>query len=610
MRRSIVLGGLLSALLIALGVLAAYPVAEMGVIDDWSYTRTALDLVRTGHVIYNGWATAMLGWQILWGALFIKLFGYSMLAVRMSTLPLAMACAFLMFSLSVRCGLNWGNALLATCTVVLSPVFVPLAASYMTDVPGLLSILFCLYCCVRALDAETSTSAISCLAVATVAGVIGGTCRQIAWLAPLVMVPSAAWLLRKKRGVLPAAGVLWILALCAVFGCTYWFAHQPYSVPEKLVKARFERWLLRKALEQYRDIVLTVFFFCLPVLVAYLTALRRVSRRILLLLLACSVLLITAAVIYGGNGLAPFMINIVTPWGVHGDGHGHTMGDKPVVLGLWIRLALTSLLAVSLCAATAAVFSCRLSHPPPSEAVTRALSWKTVFSLFLPFAICYFILLAPRAVFAIAYDRYIIPVFALLLIVLLRFYQERVREKTPVFCFVILTLFFGYAIASTHDFFAMERAQIAAVREVLNAGVPRTELQAGFELDGPVQVDTTGYMNDPRIETPPDAYKPAEASSPVPEDCRMIWSFLMPAIHPRYFVAFSPQHCLSFSGLPPVTYSTWLPPFQRKLYIQQLRDLSSTARHFPLRGSLVAATRFTWRYSERAVRLFKASMHT
>ena len=163
---------MLCALLTGLAVIAAYPVVEMGVIDDWSYTRTALDLVRTGHVVYNGWATAMLGWQIVWAALFIKLIGYSMLVVRMSTLPLAMGCAVLMFSVSARCGLNWRNAFLATCTVVLSPAFVPIAASYMTDVPGLFSILLCLYLCLRALGTKTEGSAIAWLAAAT-----GRRCR-------------------------------------------------------------------------------------------------------------------------------------------------------------------------------------------------------------------------------------------------------------------------------------------------------------------------------------------------------------------------------------------------------------------------------------------------
>jgi hypothetical protein len=38
----------------------------MGFADDFSYIKTALVYAQTGHFVYNGWATAMFGWQIPW----------------------------------------------------------------------------------------------------------------------------------------------------------------------------------------------------------------------------------------------------------------------------------------------------------------------------------------------------------------------------------------------------------------------------------------------------------------------------------------------------------------------------------------------------------------
>src|SRR5437763_11336272 len=60
--------GLICAFIVAACVLLTYPVAEMGFQDDWSYIRTAQEFARTGHFVYNGWATAMLGWIIPWSA--------------------------------------------------------------------------------------------------------------------------------------------------------------------------------------------------------------------------------------------------------------------------------------------------------------------------------------------------------------------------------------------------------------------------------------------------------------------------------------------------------------------------------------------------------------
>ena len=69
--------GLLCGCLIVLSVLISFPFAEMGFNDDFSYVKTAYDYARTGHLIYNGWAAPMLGWQAVWGSWFIRLFGFS-----------------------------------------------------------------------------------------------------------------------------------------------------------------------------------------------------------------------------------------------------------------------------------------------------------------------------------------------------------------------------------------------------------------------------------------------------------------------------------------------------------------------------------------------------
>ena len=228
--------GIICACVTAASVLASWPVAEMGFVDDWSYVKTAFVFARTGHIIYNGWATAMLGWVIPWGALFIKLFGFSFTAVRLSTLPLAMASVYLFHASLVRFGITARNAVVGALTLGLSPLFLPLAASYMTDVAGLFCILVCLYLCQRALAAHSDRTAILWLACASLTNIAGGTVRQIAWLGTLVMVPSTAWLLRKRAGVKRMAFLLWIASVVSVLTCMHWFERQPYALPEKIIQ--------------------------------------------------------------------------------------------------------------------------------------------------------------------------------------------------------------------------------------------------------------------------------------------------------------------------------------------------------------------------------------
>ena len=112
--------------------------------DDWVYIWSARVLADTGHVVYAGWATAIVGWQLYLGAVFIKLFGFSFTAVRASVVLLALICAALLHRIFLRLGLGDWNASIATLSVVLSSVFLPLATTFMSDVPGLFAILVCL----------------------------------------------------------------------------------------------------------------------------------------------------------------------------------------------------------------------------------------------------------------------------------------------------------------------------------------------------------------------------------------------------------------------------------------------------------------------------------
>ena len=92
-------------------------------VDDWSYVRSVRVLAQTGHIVYNGWATAILGWQLFLGALFVKLFGPSFTAIRASTLFISLLTAFLTHRVLVRAGANSRNATVGTLALVLGPLF-------------------------------------------------------------------------------------------------------------------------------------------------------------------------------------------------------------------------------------------------------------------------------------------------------------------------------------------------------------------------------------------------------------------------------------------------------------------------------------------------------
>src|SRR5215472_7759713 len=196
----------LPALACALSLLFCLPLVkpwvEIGIHDEPSYVRTAQVLAQTGHVIYNGWSGPILGWHVYLGAAFIKLFGFSFTAVRLSTLPIAMLTTFLGQRTMLRCGVSQWNAALAMLTLVFTPLFLPLAFTFLTDIGGLLVIILCFYGCVRSIHEDSDTRASMWLAFAALSNALGGSIRQTCWLGLLVMIPSALFLLRRRRSVL------------------------------------------------------------------------------------------------------------------------------------------------------------------------------------------------------------------------------------------------------------------------------------------------------------------------------------------------------------------------------------------------------------------------
>jgi hypothetical protein len=587
--------GLLNGILVLGCVLVAHPFAETGFLDDWSYVKTAKIFAHTGRFVYNGWATAMLGWLIPWGAAFAKMFGDSYFAVRLSTLPLVVGCMILFQICAERFGIRRQNAMVGGLSIGLSPVFLPLAASFHTDIGGLFAILLCLYLCQRAVLAVSDTHAVCWLCLAAGTNVIGGTARQIVWLGALVMVPATAWLLRRRRGALLAASISWVLSIAAIFWMRHWFNYQPYTVPEH---ARFpiNRYTLLMLSEQILRSWLCLFFLLLPVVIAWLpraVALRRSKLVFFLILLGIAIagFAYQAHLHHARSWLMPWLPYLVYYQGMFEHNLGVTgdiLGTAPLTLGRASRAAI-SLVVLLADIALAVQFDwkrlgaslvCPFRRDATPERTSDQLGWVSIAWTIVPFLGGYFLLLTPRATKGLQFDRYLVCILPFLLMLLLREYQDSVSLRLPKLTLAVLFLFGAYGIAGLHDWFAMLRGSEEAVKRLRNAGIPRSEIEASWESDSEYQIETQGHMNMPEVYVRADSfvYLPVP---PLPIECRNPFFFALPALNPHYIVTLSELRCFVDSGFPPVRYRAWLPPFSRKLYI--LKDPALDRVNSPVR---------------------------
>jgi len=568
-RRGVFYPALICAVALAAAVAISHPVLEMATCDDFSYVWSARVLAETGHVVYNGWATAILTWQLYLGAFFIKLFGFSFTAARVSILVLSMVTVALIQRLFVRLGTNEWTATIATLTLALSPLFLALAYSFMSDVPGLFCLIVCFYGCVRAMQAETDKAAAGWIVFAALSNAFGGTARQVAWLGALVVVPCTTWYLRRRTGVLLAGAVAWLVSVIAIVECLHWFKHQPYGITESML-VNPHSWIeFETTAKKLTQSCLAICLFVLPVLIGFLWKLPLGSERVRKQSAIVGVFLVLITLFFvfhhgPTDWLAPYRGNIVTEKGL--DNFLRMPGNPPDILPFSVRVIVSILTFAAAISFLLLVWNTYSIENRASQSVS-ALPWKALLTIFGPFTLAYVFLLATRADI---YDRYLLPLIFVFLVILLRVYEEKVGDRLPKISLFVVFLFGVFAVAGMHDLFAMDRARLTAADEILAAGVVRTEIQGGFEYDGWTQLESTGYINDSRLRIPAGAFHPKSTPTDTPVGCYSWFSELAPSINPRYILSFDQSSCYSPSQFAPVSYNAWLSPHTRTIYIQKV----------------------------------------
>jgi hypothetical protein len=567
--------GLLCGCIILLAIFSTHPVAEMGFSDDFSYIKTAFVYARTGHIVYNGWSAPILGWQIPWGALFIKLFGYSFTAVRWSMLPIAFATLWLFFEILIHFGINRRNAYFGTLAFGLSPLFVPMASSFLTDISCEFVLILCLYLCLRAVYAKTDAAATVWLITAAITDAAGGTVRQIAWLG-LIMVLSAAWLLRRRRGIIPASVLSCCVSAVFIAVCLHWFSSQPYSVAEPLIpRAPVHSWVIRfvrTCIEATFCLSLLLF----PLLVLWLRRFKTFSRSVQISILLVACLFQTP---YLNNFLSmdrfPWLLDLLGNLGITSN-FTFTLGNRPGILTQPIlQTALSfSVIVVALTFLINLLQNSTLGDKSQIRSRVAALipdtrlSWHTEFWLFVPFATIYCLLVFSRSIDERCYDRYLLSLIPIVLVCLLKLYEQSFPQPLPIASYALLSIVALFAIAGTHDWYAMNRARIEAASILESAGIPDTQLQLGLDYDGWTQLKYSPAISQTALALLLETDHPLTVEN-IDHHC-ILWSWKMTsAIHPEYFVVLMPMPCLAPSRFTPVAYRAWIPPYNRFLYIQQ-----------------------------------------
>jgi 4-amino-4-deoxy-L-arabinose transferase-like glycosyltransferase len=170
----------------AVGWLLVGPRADVPVIDDWVYAWSVEHLLDTGRVQVLDISAFYPIAQILWGALFARLAGFSFVVLRSSTVVLAVLGCWAVYLTLRELDCRRSTALLGALALAFDPVYFALSFSFMTEVPFVSFSTMALYWYIRAIRRHE----IPAVWVGCLCAMAAFLTRPIGIVLPLALLPA------------------------------------------------------------------------------------------------------------------------------------------------------------------------------------------------------------------------------------------------------------------------------------------------------------------------------------------------------------------------------------------------------------------------------------
>jgi 4-amino-4-deoxy-L-arabinose transferase-like glycosyltransferase len=463
---------ILSVGLVALlvGIRGDFPLS-----DDWSAAWTARHLCEDGELAFLPWSAASMVLHVGLGALACALFGFSFTVLRVVTLSWAVLALLGTYRLARLAGCDRPRAWLATGVLAVSPLFVNLSFTFMTDVPFVALVIWAAVLYLRGLE-QKSRSWMLAGAVICAASILvrqnGIFVCAAATLAALVATRTAGENAERfelrERGLLAAvAGVVPVVAFVGWHAWLFVARGAPAGVSRRLLELG-ELSPLVLADAGFRALA-TLGFLLLPLAPVMRLPVTRAGRRIGAA--ATGLLAAGAVAAWWRDGSMMFYLpNVMYDLGVGPLTLRDTLFlgmDSPVHLGaaLAIPLTLASLLSLGLFAGFISDDS-KLVRTPGRFFLSLLLVSMFTGSLLQA---------------GLYLDRYLLPLLPFAAVLALSAGRLRAGAVTAG---VLLALMASYSVMATHDYMAWNRARWTALSQLEEAGHRPADVDGGFEYNG------------------------------------------------------------------------------------------------------------------------------
>jgi hypothetical protein len=476
------------SVVLPVAVASHYSALDLPRSDDWSYLLSVFRWVDTGHLGFNNWAGTTLIAQFALAAPVAALFPRSIAAIHVTS-AIVSWIGVLAVVWMARTVMRDSWAVVVALTIAVSPLWLPLAATFMTDN---WAFTFQMVSLALAFEAFRRSEAVrpGWFTASMAAGVIAIAIRQYALvpvIACAIVAVGRAWTARDRRTMRVVAVVL-AVAVVVVTVLLVWWSQRPTldTLPLSFPNATRIRSTVQLDLGYLRLVgllLLPVVLLANPVRIVR----RAVDASAGVTAAVASVTAIVLVLEYAKYPNTPLVGNYVTRSGVLGQ--DVLAGNRPdVIPALWFDLlvwiAMASAVVVLLAAVPAVVrFWREGAHP---AALLRGDAG--------PMAVCGWCFAGFAAMFTLVGlaglptdDRYVLPLLPLVAIGML---YAAARDPRPAWSGVpslfvpgaalVLLLAVGMAFAADSASFDATRWAVAQ-RATEVSGLHSTQIDGGFE---------------------------------------------------------------------------------------------------------------------------------
>ncbi len=486
--------GLLALLLIfaaavPIAVASHYGALKIPRSDDWSYLRTLFVWHRSGKWDFNHWVSMTLVGQIFIAGPIVKIFGTSILAVRMLVVALGCAGLIAVWRMAPTLGLRSTSGWFVAMNVAIYPLWGPLAPTFMTDVPAFAIQMIAIALAARNLQRRAT---IRGLIVSMGAAGLAISIRQYS-IGVAIPILLAYFVVAHRDKNRPLIRATWAVAIASLVGTALllrWWSHVPNGRALSIQAPKGSS--LQLAFERAGGFLRLAGLSAAPCII-WLGP-RRLLKRAGAASAELSKLIAGGAatllgVSYYLNPTVPFVGNYIDRRGVLAD--DILFGARPDVMPGWAFNAITVVASgfavILVLALVPAVAAKSWSWATRAETISKRPAMLLITSTIIAF----FVMYETATVFRLPiFDRYALPALPLISLLLLAIepaqseptpFRTQVRTAaTAVACGVLFALSAAIAAESA----SYDGTRWAVAEAAVRAGYPIEDVYGSYEWAG------------------------------------------------------------------------------------------------------------------------------